>query len=225
MSYNEKYKNNKHILVQAIKNESEQSVILLESLIEGKTNKKSGVHLTGKAIDYIKTSIDRLNDFQLGVYQYAFSSFLEIMLLENFDEKYIDSIIKNINEHKEKYEKLSLKVKEKAKELSETSVQSGIVKGSSKLISGTGSLIDNTFLKKTNLGTKMIERGKKIDENVDKKIEQRIELISDCNAKLTEPFEKTLEVIKLIQSNDYCIAFDKNNIYLDFVNEENNQES
>ena len=217
-SDNEKYKNNKHILVQSIKNESEQSIILLETLVESKTSKKVGAHFDAKAKAYIKESVDRLNDLQLGVYQYAFSSFLEIMLLENFDEKYINSVIKSINDHKGKYEALSLKVKERTKELSETSVQSGIASGSSKLMSSTGSLMEKTFLKKTHLGEKMVEKGKKIDENNNEKIEKRIELISDCNGKLTEPFEKTLEVIKLIQANDYAIAFDKDNIYLDFAN-------
>ena len=217
---NEKYKNNKHILVQSIKNESEQSILLIESLIESKTNKKVGIHFNGKVKDFIKASIDRLNDLQLGVYQYAFSSFLEIMLLENFDEKYIDSIIKSINAHKGKYESLCLKVKEKARELSETSLQSGIVKGNSKLISGTGSLIEKVFITRNHLGEKMIERGKKIEEKVDAKIDKRVDLISDCNGKLTEPFEKTLEIIKMIESNNYSIAFDKSNIYLDFKKEE-----
>ncbi|MBQ7242845.1 MAG: hypothetical protein IJS52_01370 [Bacilli bacterium] len=215
-SDNEKYKNNKHILVQSIKNESEQSILLLESLIEDKTNKKAGLHFNGKAKDYIKVSIDRLNDLQLGVYQYAFSSFLEIMLLENFDEKYINSVLKSIDSHKEKYVSLSGKVKDRAGELFETSVQSGIAKGGSTLMSGAGSLLEKTFLKKTNLGKKMIEKGKQIEDNVDAKIDQSVEIISDRNGKLTEPFERTLEYIKLIQSNDYCIAFDKANVYLDF---------
>lgn len=215
-SDNEKYKNNKHILVQSIKNESEQSILLLESLIEDKTNKKAGLHFNGKAKDYIKVSVDRLNDLQLGVYQYAFSSFLEIMLLENFDEKYINSVLKSIDSHKEKYVSLSGKVKDRARELSETSVQSGIAKGGSTLMSGAGSLLEKTFLKKTNLGKKMIEKGKQIEDNVDTKIDKSVEIISDRNGKLTEPFERTLEYIKLIQSNDYCIAFDKANVYLDF---------
>ena len=216
-SDNEKYKNNKHILVQSIKNESEQSILLLESLIEDKTNKKAGLlHFNGKAKDYIKVSIDRLNDLQLAIYQYAFSSFLEVMLLENFDEKYINSVLKSIDSHKEKYASLSEKVKDRAGELFETSVQSGIAKGGSTLMSGAGSLLEKTFLKKTNLGKKMIEKGKQIEDNVDTKIYKSVEIISDRNGKLTEPFERTLEYIKLIQSNDYCIAFDKANVYLDF---------
>lgn len=215
-SDNEKYKNNKHILVQSIKNESEQSILLLESLIENKTNKKNGIHFSGKAKDYTKESINRLNDLQLGIYQYAFSSFLEIMLLENFDEKYIDSIIKSINVHKENYESLSIKVKEKVRALSETSVQNGMARGSSKLIYGTGTLIEKSFLKKTHLGEKMIDKGLQMNNNIDSKIDERVELISDCNKKLTEPFEKTLIFVKQIQSNDYCIAFDKSNLYLDF---------
>ena len=215
-SDNEKYKNNKHILVQSIKNESEQSILLLESLIEDKTNKKAGLHFNGKAKDYIKVSIDRLNDLQLGVYQYAFSSFLEVILLENFDEKYINSVLKSIDSHNKKYVSLSEKVKDRAGELFETSVQSGIAKGGSTLMSGAGSLLEKTILKKTNLGKKMIEKGKQIEDNVDTKIDKSVEIISDRNGKLTEPFERTLEYIKLIQSNDYCIAFDKANVYLDF---------
>jgi hypothetical protein len=82
-------------------------------------------------------------------------------------------------------------------------------------MSGAGSLLEKTILKKTNLGKKMIEKGKQIEDNVETKIDKSVEIISDRNGKLTEPFERTLECIKLIQSNDYCIAFDKANVYLD----------
>ena len=213
---NEKYKNNKHILVQSIKNESEQSVLLMESIIEDKTKKKIGIHFEKKTDEYLKESIDRLNDFQLGIYQYAFSSFLEIMLLENFDANYMDSVTKKIVEHKEKYKLLSTTIKEKAKSLSESSIQNGFKEKEAKLLSNTGKFLSKISSNK--YGEKMQLKGSEIDNNRSDSINKKLELLSDVNSNLTEPFEKTIDMVKMIYSNQYNIAFDNENIYLSFDN-------
>lgn len=214
---NEKYKNNKHILVQSIKNESEKSIILTESLVEKITNKKVGLHFNKKVDEYIKESIDRLNDYQLGVYQFAFSSFLEIMLLENFDEGYINSVLKNIANHKEKYNRACILVKERVQELSESSIQSGLLLGASKISASMSKFIEKTPLGKSQLDENLMTQSQKLLDSKNEKVNKKIEILSDVNSNLIDPFEKTIDMIKLIYNNEYGIIFDKNNIYLDFV--------
>lgn len=213
---NEKYKNNKHILVQTIKNESEKSILLIESLVDKIINKKSGLHFNRKVEESLKESINRLNDYQLGIYQLAFSSFLEIMLLENFDEGYINSVMKNIANHKEKYSIACESVKVKIKELSETSVQNELVLGISKVSAGMSKLIEKTPLGKTQLDENLLATSQKLLETKDGYVNEKVKILSDINSNLIEPFEKTIEMIKLIYSDNYSILFDKDNIYLDF---------
>ena len=213
---NEKYKNNKHILVQSIKNESEKSILLVESLVNKMINKKTGLHFNKKVEETLKESINRLNDYQLGIYQLAFSSFLEIMLLENFDEGYINSVMKNISLHKEKYFIACESVKSKIKELSETSVQNGLMLGMSKVSAGMSKFIEKSPLGKTQLDENLLATSQKLLETKDIYVNEKVEILSDINSNLIEPFEKTIEMIKLIYSDNYSILFDKDNIYLDF---------
>lgn len=213
---NEKYKNNKHILVQSIKNESEKSILLVESLVNKMINKKSGLHFNKKVEESLKESINRLNDYQLGIYQLAFSSFLEIMLLENFDEGYINSVMNNIKNHKEKYSLACENVKSKIKELSETSIQNELMLGVSKVSAGMSRLIEKTPLGKTQLDENLLSTSQKILESKEDYVNKKVDILSDVNANLIEPFEKTIEMIKLIYSDNYSIIFDDKNVYLDF---------
>ena len=212
---NEKYKNNKHILIQTIKNESEKSILLIQSLIEKTLNKKTSIHFEKAVDEYIKEAIDKLNDYQLGIYQFAFSSFLEIILLENFDKNYIDSVMKTIAEHKEKYALLCKKVTEKVQELSETSIQSGLMLGVSKVSIGISKLIEKTPLNKTQLDENLLAHSKKLLETKNDSVNKKVQILSNVNANLIEPFEKTIEMIKLIYNDNYNVIFDSENIYLD----------
>lgn len=212
---NEKYKNNKHILIQAIKNESEKSILLVQSLIKKALNKKTSIHFEKAVDEYIKESIDKLNDYQLGIYQFAFSSFLEIILLENFDENYINSVMKNIAEHKEKYALLCKKVTEKVQKLSETSVQNGLILGVSKVSAGISKLIEKTPLNKTQLDENLLAHSKKLLETKNDSVNKKVQILSNVNANLIEPFEKTIEMIKHIYNDNYNVIFDSENIYLD----------
>ena len=216
---NEKYKNNKHILVQSIKNESEKSILLIESLVEKNLKKKTGLHFNKKVDEYIMESINRLNDYQLGIYQLAFSSFLEIMLLENFDENYINSVMKNIANHKEKYALAYSKVKEKVKELSETSIQNEWMLGVSKASAGMSKLIEKTPLGKTQLDENLLAHSQKLLQTKNDSVNKKVEILSDVNSNLVEPFERTIEMVKLIYNDKYSILFDTENLYLDFEKE------
>ena len=138
------------------------------------------------------------------------------MLLENFDANYMDSVTKKIVEHKEKYKLLSTTIKEKAKSLSESSIQNGFKEKEAKLLSNTGKFLSKISSNK--YGEKMLSKGNEIDTNRSESINKKLELLSDVNSNLTEPFEKTIDMVKMIYSNQYNIAFDNENIYLKFDN-------
>lgn len=86
---NEKYKTNKHILVQDIKRKSEQSILLYRDLIQNIMCKKELIHSDQEINSKIKKFDEDFKEYQLALYLYSFSSFIEVMLLENFNKNYI----------------------------------------------------------------------------------------------------------------------------------------
>ena len=89
---NDKYKDHKHILVQDIKCEAEQSIILYREQLTKALSKKTLFHSDQEVKATLNKTMARLNDYQLALYIFSFSSFLEVMLLENFDSHYLNSM-------------------------------------------------------------------------------------------------------------------------------------
>ena len=82
---NEKYKTNKHIQVQEIKREAEQSACLYREQIEKQLKKYSLIHSDQDVKSKLKKLQSEFKEYQLSVYLYSFAAFLEVMLLEKFD--------------------------------------------------------------------------------------------------------------------------------------------
>ncbi len=76
---NEKYKTNKHILVQQIKKESETSIILYRDQIAKKLKKRSLIHSDQEDQGCLNKLQAQFKDYQLALYLYSYSTFLEVL--------------------------------------------------------------------------------------------------------------------------------------------------
>ena len=72
---NETYKSHKHIQVQEIKRDAEQSLIFHRGVIEKILKKTSFLHSDGNVNEKIKKTENGYKDYQLSLYLYAFSAF------------------------------------------------------------------------------------------------------------------------------------------------------
>ena len=95
---NEKYKTNKHILVQQIKKESETSIILYRDQIAKKLKKRSLIHSDQEVKAVLNKLQAQFKDYQLALYLYSYSTFLEVLLLGNFGKGYLNSVEHRIAE-------------------------------------------------------------------------------------------------------------------------------
>ena len=93
---NDTYKTNKHILVQDIRKDAEQDIIFYKELIDldAATEKRA-----------LKI-LSLLKDYQIAVYLFSFSSFLEALLLENYNKEYLNAVAKKIDDRSIEYRKI-----------------------------------------------------------------------------------------------------------------------
>lgn len=103
---NEKYKTNKHILVQQIKKESETSIILYRDQIAKKLKKRSLIHSDQEVKAVLNKLQAQFKDYQLALYLYSYSTFLEVLLLGNFGKGYLNSVEHRIAEYSFQYREL-----------------------------------------------------------------------------------------------------------------------
>ncbi|KQU27254.1 hypothetical protein ASG65_01460 [Bacillus sp. Leaf13] len=88
------YKNSNYNIVLGIRQEAERKIDFYRVQITTKINKKS-IFLRDQ---WVKKQLEKIHsefkDYQLVLYLYSFSSFLEVILLENFKSEYLDGFLK-----------------------------------------------------------------------------------------------------------------------------------
>jgi NurA-like 5'-3' nuclease len=122
----------------------------------------------------------RLNDYQLALYAFSFSSFLEVMLLENFDTNYLNSIASRINEYSGDYTTLYEKCADKIEKDSKTSLEGYALKGLSKLSSGAGKIVEKIpVISKSQLDENLIKAGSVIQDIDTKRTQNVMQILAD----------------------------------------------
>lgn len=137
------YKMNSHVKVLDIKQSSEQSIKLFKAQAQSSLNRR-GLFITfGMVKDDINKLLKTLDDYRLSIYMYAFSSYVETLLLENFEQEYLDRIIGKIKayalEYREIYTDCYAKVERSTKRSAEsiaTRVAAGAVKTLGSAVNG-----------------------------------------------------------------------------------------
>ena len=103
---NDTYKINKHILVQDIRKDAEQDIIFLKEQIVSLFKDKELINLDAATEKRALKILSLLKDYQIAVYLFSFSSFLEALLLENYNKEYLNAVAKKIDDRSIEYRKI-----------------------------------------------------------------------------------------------------------------------
>lgn len=103
---NDTYKTNKHILVQDIRKDAEQDIIFFKEQIVSIFEDKELIDLDAATEKRALKILSLLKDYQIAVYLFSFSSFLEALLLENYNKEYLNAVAKKIDDRSIEYRKI-----------------------------------------------------------------------------------------------------------------------
>ena len=212
---NDKYKDHKHILVQDIKREAEQSIILYREQLTKELSKKTLLHSGQKVKVTLSKTIARLNDYQLALYTFSFSSFLEIMLLENFDTNYLNSIASKIQEYSSDYTALYTKCAEKIEKDSKTSPEGYALKGLSKLSNGAGKIVEKIpVISKSQLDENLLKAGGILQDADTNRTQNVMQILVDSQTDYISSFVENIHTIDNLYNKSMQLMFDSENIYI-----------
>lgn len=212
---NEKYKDHKHILVQDIKREAEQSIILYREQLTKELNKKALFRSGQEVKSTLHNTMTRLNDLQLALYTFSFSSFLEIMLLENFDTNYLKSIASKIQEYSGDYTALYEKCAEKIEKDSKTSIEGYVLKGLSKLSNGTGKMVEKIpVISKSQIDENFIKVGGIIQDLDINRTQKIMQILMESRTDYIGSFVESILTIDNLFNQTMQLMFDSENIYI-----------
>ena len=212
---NDKYKDNKHILVQDIKRDAEQSIILYREQLTKALSKKALFRSGQEVKATLNKTMTYLNDYQLALYTFSFSSFLEVMLLENFDSKYLNSIASKIQEYSGDYTALYQKCAEKIEKDSKTSIEGYALKGLSKLSSGAGKIVEKIpVISKSQLDENLIKAAGVLQDVDSNRTQNIIQILADSQTDYISSFVENIHTIDSLYNQSKQLMFDSENIYI-----------
>lgn len=210
----DKYKTNKHILVQDIKKDAEQSLLLCRSQIERLFAKKGLFHSDEEVTSKIKKLQGAFKEYQQALYLYSFSAFLEVMLLENFDSQYLKSVIDRIEEYTFNYRELYTSCYNQLEGFSQGSVQSFLTKKLADVSKGAGGLIAKIpVVSKGPVDEALVSAGEKLEKVHTKKIQDTMNILVTSALKCSSLFVENIEEVNRIYNQPQEILFDAENIY------------
>ena len=212
---NEKYKTNKHILVQDIRRDAEKSIIFYSERIENRLKKKNVLPSDQEVKSLLQKLEEDFQEYQLSLYVYAFSSFLEVMLLENFDSEYLSGVSQKIERYTLRYRELYTASYNKAEGLSTSSVQARLFKGLAGIAKGAGGAIAKIpVVSKSQIDETLIGAGNHLGSVHSKRTQKSMKHFSGNSVSYTRTFVDNIEMLDRIYNEPMEILFDKDNIYL-----------
>lgn len=211
---NEKYKSNNHLKVLDIKQWAEGQIIFLRGQIAKQKAKLSLPHgdQTGKKrVEKIK---ELFGEYQISFYLYAFSSFLDVMLLENFDADFLAGVVQNIRDHGLHYREAYTECYNQLERSFGQSIQSQLLKG----LSGSSKMAGKAAGKIPIISTERLEErltgaGSWLENVEEKRISRSMRKFSERQDNTAVPFIESIETVSRLYNQQLELAFDKEGLY------------
>jgi len=211
---NDKYKNSHHIKVLDIKQAAERKVDFYREQITTKIGKKSFFHSDQEVRKQLGKLQTEFKDYQLALYLYAFSSFLEVMLLENFSAEYLNGITKKIEDYSSKYRELYTKCYDQIEANAKSSIQAHLLKGLANVNYIVGVAMEKVpGLGKAQFDEVFIMAGEKLGEFGSKRLVQTMAQFIEKQSCCVRPFIENINAVNRLYNQPMEIIFDKENIY------------
>ena len=212
---NQTYKTNKHILIQQIKKDSEESIVLYRDQIAKKLKKRSFIHSDQEVKGTLKKLETQFKDYQLALYLYSYATFLEVMLLSNFSKGYLDSVEQRITEYSLQYRMLYTECYNLMEDYSKSSIQAGVLSGLAVASKFLGEAIAKVpVISNSQLDENLIEAGSRLDKHGSKRASNALEGLAQTRMSVTQPFVENIRAVNDLYNKPAIYLFDGNNMYV-----------
>lgn len=213
---NEGYSNNREMQIIDIKRNAEHNILFYRSMIEKKFQNQPTLHIdTSNLIGFMRTDFKY---YKLSVYLYAFASFLDVLLIGNFDSSYLNSVVYKIERYAQEYELFYKRCMHEAENYASKSVKSRALKGIARMGKFVGRQLSKIpeLEDMIKLDDKLTSTSDKVEEynrkSIDKAMAQ-FDFVDDCGINV---FADKIRLFDKIHNNELHIVFSNDRIYLPF---------
>lgn len=212
---NEKYKQNNHIKVLDIKQSSESKIDFYRERIQSKLKKKGFLKHNKKVEKETKALESDFKDYQLSVYLYAFSSFLDTILLESYDSQYLNSITNKITDYSFEYRELYGYSYSQIENESKHTIENQLVRWTSTASDYTGKAVGKIpIAESVKIEEALLKAGDSLKNMSKKKTNSVVQQLLDRQSSYVHTFIDSINDINKLYNKPLELFFDKENIYI-----------
>ena len=212
---NSTFKTSQHIKTQDIKQESEQNIVFYRSMLSDLLKKKKILISKLDVKKNMQKLIENFSNYRLAIYLYAFASYLEIILLENYNEEFLESISSKIKDESFSYSELYTIAYTKLEGMATESIESGVIKGVAIVSHGLGKVIEKIpVVERGQLDENLIAASKKLEEYKVESVDDlltSLRTMSNCQVK---QFVDLIETVNELHNGEPAILVDNENVYV-----------
>lgn len=211
---NDRYSEINHKKVLDIKESAEQSILLYSDMVKNITKDKAFLHIDMTVKDKLKKLQGYFKSYQIALYNYAFSSFLDVILLGNFDAEFLDAIISKVDKYSLGFRETYTVAYNKLETYNDSAVDNVVIKNAGKVASKLGDSVGK--LKGLDkVADKLDITGKVLTEFTEERKENVMEQVISNRTNYALPFKNAIDYIKKIYNSDFSIVVNNDGIYID----------
>ena len=200
---------------QEIKRESEQNIEFYRSRISSKTRRKGFLQVDQQIQKQLDEVEGLFRDYSLALYIHAFASFLEVMLLENFNHDYLNNVSKKIENNSVEYKELYTSSYNKIEHALRRSVQGQVLGSLAKINKDAGKIVGKIpLIEKTQLDESLNKAGNDLWNTKSKNINRRMKGLVKTQSSQVKPFVENLSMIDTLYNKPFELIFDEKYLYL-----------
>lgn len=216
---NKRYKNSAHTKTFDIMETSQRKINFYTEQIKSKIQNKDYLHSkfdASKLLDKIQRDF---KDLQIALHLYSHSSLVGILLLDNYNRDYLDSIVNKINDYSFEYRKLYTEAYDYIEEYVDSSVWAYLMSGAAFLSEGAGKVIEKIpLINRLQIDESLQKTGTFIDEKREDQRDDMMQSFVHRQSDQVKPFVDSIQAMNRTHNDEYEIMFDKDKIYLSRYN-------
>jgi len=157
-----------------------------------------------------------ISNYRMSLYLFSFSSFLEVMLLGNFQQEYLEQVASKVQKYNEHYQIQFSKCHDMLKKFSAESVEKKVLEGIGNASKALGKLIASTpFLAQGPVDEWLQDSGDRLLKDNDEKISKAMAMFTAEEQIGSELFADSIKNVGMISNKTTDIMFDGDALYLE----------
>ncbi len=212
---NSEYTQNHHKLALDIKRKADQNIIFYQKQVGDIYREKSTLYINKTADDIREKLQKKFEYYRMALFTYSFASFLEVMLLGNFNADYIQQITEKIENYALEYRNLFTKCSERLEGIVGKSVEMIAGKSLGGAAKAVGQSLGNVpFIKDTQVDDWLIKKGNYLENTSDETAKKCLRRFAEFGDPGSGLFVERLQQINRIYNQTAAIYIDKDSVYL-----------